>query len=61
MKVAVRKVVEKAGKDYHRILIKIVGQNPGIHFRELSRTSGLSIGTLEHQLAVLERLGLLRA
>jgi predicted transcriptional regulator len=59
MKVAARKVV-KAGKDYH-ILIKIIRQNPGIHFRELLRASGLANGTLEHQLALLERLGLLKA
>jgi predicted transcriptional regulator len=59
MKVAARKVV-KAGKDYH-ILIKIIRQNPGIHFRELLRATGLANGTLEHQLALLERLGLLRA
>jgi hypothetical protein len=40
MKVAARKLVKEAGKDYH-ILIKIVRQNPGIHFRELLRASGL--------------------
>jgi predicted transcriptional regulator len=59
MKVAARKVV-KARKDYHT-LIKIVRQNPGIHFRELLRASGLGNGTIEHQLALVERLGLLRA
>lgn len=56
---AARKVV-KARKDYHT-LIKIVRQNPGVHYRELFRASGLGYGTLEHQLALLERLGLLMA
>ena len=59
MKVAARKVV-KARKDYHT-LIKIVRQNPGVHYRELLRASGLGYGTIEHHLALLERLGLLRA
>lgn len=59
MKVAARKVV-KARKDYHT-LIKIVRQNPGVHYRELLRAIGLGYGTLERQLALLERLGLLRA
>jgi predicted transcriptional regulator len=59
MKVAARKVV-KARKDY-QTLIKIIRQNAGVHFRELLRTSGVGNGTLEHQLAMLERLGLLRA
>ena len=59
MQVAARKIV-KARKDYHT-LIKIVRQNPGIHYRELLRASGLGYGTLERQLALLERLGLLRA
>ena len=59
MKVAALKVV-KARKDYHT-LIKIVRQNPGVHYRELLRASGLGYGTLERQLALLERLGLLKA
>ncbi len=59
MKVAAGKAVQ-AGKDFH-ILIKIIRQNPGIHFRELLRASGLANGTLERQLALLERLGLIRA
>jgi predicted transcriptional regulator len=59
MKVAAQKVV-KARKDYHT-LIKIVRQNPGVHYRELLRASGLGYGTLERQLALLERLGLLKA
>ena len=59
MKVAARKVI-KARKDYHT-LIKIVRQNPGVHYRELLRASGLGYGTLERQLALLERLGLLKA
>ena len=42
-------------------MLKIVGQNPGVHFRELLGVSGLGYGTLERQLALLERLGLLRA
>lgn len=58
MKVAARKVIE-ARKDYH-YLLKIVRQNPGVHYRELWRASGLGYGTLEGQLALLERLGLLR-
>ena len=56
---AARKVV-KAHKGYHT-LIKIVRQNPGIHYRELFRASGLGNGTLQHQLALLERLGLIKA
>jgi predicted transcriptional regulator len=59
MKVAARKIV-KARKDYHT-LIKIVRLYPGIHYRELLRASGLGYGTIEHHLALLERLGLLRA
>jgi predicted transcriptional regulator len=59
MKVAARKIV-KARKDYHT-LIKIVRQYPGVHYRELLRASGFGYGTLERQLALLERLGLLRA
>jgi predicted transcriptional regulator len=59
MKVAALKVI-KARKDYHTLL-KLVRQNPGIHYRELLRVSGLGYGTLERQLALLERLGLLRA
>src|SRR5215210_5192351 len=58
MKVAAGKIV-KARKDCHS-LIKIVRQNPGVHYRELLRASGLANGTLERQLALLERLGLLR-
>jgi predicted transcriptional regulator len=56
---AARKVV-KAHKDYHS-LIKIVRQNPGIHYRGILRASGLGYGTLERQLALLERLGLIKA
>jgi predicted transcriptional regulator len=59
MKVAARKVVN-ARRDYDT-LVKIVRQNPGVHYRELLRASGLGNGTLQHQLASLERLGLLRA
>jgi predicted transcriptional regulator len=59
MKVAAQKVI-KARKDYHT-LTKIIRQNPGVHFSELLRASGLGYGTLERQLALLERLGLLRA
>jgi predicted transcriptional regulator len=59
MTVAARKVI-KARKDYHT-LIRIVSQNPGVHYRELLRASGLGYGTLERQLALLERLGLLKA
>src|SRR5215210_5283986 len=58
MKVAAGKIV-KARKDCHS-LIKIVRQNPGVHYRELLRASGLANGTLQYQLALLERLGLLR-
>jgi predicted transcriptional regulator len=42
-------------------LFKLVRQNPGIHYRELLRISGLGYGTLERQLALLERLRLLKA
>ena len=59
MKVATRKVI-KARKDY-RTLLKLLRQNPGIHYREMVRISGLGYGTLERQLAMLERLSLLRA
>src|SRR5215212_6904851 len=52
MKVAARKAI-KARKDYHT-LIRIVSQNPGLHYRELLRASGLGYGTLERQLALLE-------
>ena len=58
MKVAARKVI-KARKAYH-YLLKIVRQNPGVHYRELWRASGLGYGTLERQLALLERIALLR-
>ena len=42
-------------------MLKLVRQNPGIHHRELWRVSGLGYGTLERQLALLERFSLLRA
>jgi len=58
MKVASLEVA-KARKHYHT-LIKIVNQNPGIHFREMLRASGLGDVTLQYQLAQLEKLGLLR-
>jgi len=58
MKVAARKVI-KARKGYHTLL-KLVRQNPGIHYRELLRLSGVGYGTLERQLMLLEKLGLLR-
>jgi predicted transcriptional regulator len=58
MKVAARKVA-KARKEHHT-LIKIIKQNPGIHFRELLRASGLGNGTLQYQLALLARVGLLK-
>ena len=58
MKVAARRVI-KARKDYHTLL-KIVRRNPGVHYRELWRVSGLGYGTLERQLVLLKRLGLLR-
>jgi predicted transcriptional regulator len=58
MKVVARKVI-KARKDYHTLL-KLVRQNPGIHHRELWRVSGLGHGTLERQLALLERFSLLK-
>jgi predicted transcriptional regulator len=59
MTVAAQKVM-KARRDY-ATLLKFVRQNPGVHYRELWRVSGLGYGTLERQLALLERLGLLRA
>ena len=40
--------------------LKLVRQNPGVHYRELWRASGLGYGTLERQLALLERLHLLK-
>jgi DNA-binding IclR family transcriptional regulator len=58
MKVADRKAI-KARKDYHP-LIRIVRQNPGVPYRELLRASSLGYGTVERQLAVLERLGLIK-
>jgi|SoiMethySBSTD1v2_1073268.scaffolds.fasta_scaffold1913075_1 predicted transcriptional regulator len=61
MKVAARKVVKEAGKKDYHTLLKLVRQYPGIHFRELLRASGLSNGTLEYQLVLLERLDLLMA
>lgn len=57
---AVRKVAN-ARKDYDDDLITLVKQNPGTHFRELLRASGIAHGTLQHRLAFLERLGLIRA
>ena len=65
MKVAARKrvVKEEAGKKdhyHHHNLIKIIRQNPGIHYRELVRASRIGNGTVEYQLARLERRGLLR-
>jgi predicted transcriptional regulator len=58
MKVAAGKAI-KARKDYHT-LIRIVSQNPGVPYRELLRASVLGYGTLERQLALLERLGLIK-
>jgi predicted transcriptional regulator len=59
MKVTSRNV-NKARNDY-RSLLKLVRQNPGIHYREMVRISGLGYGTLERRLALLERLSLIRA
>jgi predicted transcriptional regulator len=59
MKVATRKVVNTR-REYDN-LIKIVRQYPGIHFCELLGASGLAYGTLERQLVLLEKLGILRA
>jgi predicted transcriptional regulator len=59
MKVAAR-IVIKARKDYHTLLM-LVRQNPGIHYRELFRVSGLGYATFERQVALLERLSLLKA
>src|SRR5215212_5673540 len=58
MKVVARKAI-KARKDYHT-LIRIVSQNPRVPYRELLRASVLGYGTLERQLALLERLGLIK-
>ncbi len=37
------------------ILLDIIEKNPGLHFRELQRRSGLAIGQLEYHLYRMER------
>jgi predicted transcriptional regulator len=41
-------------------LLKCIGQNPGIRYRELLRTTGSSNGVLSYHLAELERSGHIR-
>ncbi len=41
-------------------LLKWIGQNPGIRYRELLRTTGSSNGVLSYHLAELERSGYIR-
>ena len=59
MKVAARRATK--ARNYYHTLLNLIRQNPGIHYRELWRVSGLGYGTLERQLAMLERLSLLKA
>ena len=36
-------------------LLKIISENPGIHFREIQRLSGMAVGQTEYHLYQLER------
>ena len=37
------------------VILKQIGETPGIRYRELVRSTGLSNGTLEYHLRILER------
>jgi predicted transcriptional regulator len=39
---------------------QIIEQNPGIHFREIMRSSGLKNGVLSHYLGKLEKSGIIK-
>lgn len=41
-------------------LYKAIEENPGLHFRELQRRSGMAVGSLQYHLQVLERHHLVR-
>jgi predicted transcriptional regulator len=45
--------------DIQNNLLKIINQNPGIRYRELLRTTGLSNGVLTYNLKILEESGYL--
>lgn len=38
-----------------------IGENPGLHFRELVRRTGLAVGALQYHVGVLERKHLIKA
>ena len=41
--------------DARIVILKQIGETPGIRYRELVRSTGLSNGTLEYHLRILER------
>src|SRR5947209_17722354 len=41
--------------DTKAIILKHIGRNPGIRYRELLRATGLANGTLEYHLKMLEK------
>jgi predicted transcriptional regulator len=43
--------------DTKSVLLGIIGENPGIWYREIMRMTGMSNGTLAHHLRVLEEAG----
>jgi len=42
--------------DTRKRLIALIRDQPGIHFRELHRQSGLAMGELEYHLGILEKM-----
>jgi len=51
--------VEKAGLRNRRVIFETVSNDPGLHFRELSRRTGIPQTTLRHHLDKLERAELI--
>ncbi|MGP6294172.1 winged helix-turn-helix transcriptional regulator [Caldiplasma sukawensis] len=41
--------------DTRSYILKLIKENPGIHFREMVRVSGLSVGQLEYHLYKMEK------
>ena len=46
---------------HREMLFNIIKENPGLHFRELQRLSGLATGVLQYHLSYLERKKLIKS
>jgi DNA-binding transcriptional ArsR family regulator len=46
--------------DTRAVLLRSIGENPGIRYRELLRTTGLVNGVLSYHLSALERLDVIK-